>query len=148
MRATGGNTHLGGEDFDNRLVAHFIEEFKRKHKKDITGNTSPPIPSLLSSPLLSPPHLAARPPSYHLYTGNQRAIRRLRTACERAKRTLSACVQASIEIDSLFEGQDFYTTIGRVFIHTPFLFPFYSFILTSSYRPALKSCALICSVAV
>jgi len=81
VKSTGGNTHLGGEDFDNRLVNHFMDEFKRKFKKDIAGN--------------------------------QRAIRRLRTACERAKRTLSSSTQASIEIDSLHEGVDFYTTITR-----------------------------------
>lgn len=81
VKATAGDTHLGGEDFDNRLVDHFVKEFKRKHKHDISGNS--------------------------------RALRRLRTACERAKRTLSAATQASIEIDSLFEGQDFYTSITR-----------------------------------
>eukprot|EP01111_Echinosteliopsis_oligospora_P011138 TRINITY_DN35_c0_g1_i5.p1 TRINITY_DN35_c0_g1~~TRINITY_DN35_c0_g1_i5.p1 ORF type:complete len:658 (-),score=193.83 TRINITY_DN35_c0_g1_i5:173-2146(-) len=81
VKSTGGNTHLGGEDFDNRLVSHFMEEFKRKFKKDITGNL--------------------------------RAIRRLRTACERAKRTLSSSAQAAIEIDSLHEGVDFYTNITR-----------------------------------
>ena len=81
VRSTSGDTHLGGEDFDNRMVNHFIEEFKRKNKKDITGN--------------------------------QRAIRRLRTACERAKRTLSSSAQASIEIDSLIDGVDFYTSITR-----------------------------------
>jgi len=81
VKATAGDTHLGGEDFDNRLVNHFIEEFKRKYKHDITKN--------------------------------QRAVRRLRTACERAKRTLSSSTQASIEIDSLFEGIDFYTNITR-----------------------------------
>lgn len=81
MRAVSGNCHLGGEDFDNRLVQHFIEEFKRKHKKDISENP--------------------------------RAIRRLRTACERAKRTLSDSTQAAIEVDSLFEGQDFFTSITR-----------------------------------
>ncbi|CAF1030244.1 unnamed protein product, partial [Brachionus calyciflorus] len=77
VKSTAGDTHLGGEDFDNRLVNHFIEEFKRKHKKDISAN--------------------------------KRAIRRLRTACERAKRTLSSSAQANIEIDSLHEGVDFYT---------------------------------------
>merc|ERR1712008_161843 len=46
-------------------------------------------------------------------TQNKRAIRRLRTACERAKRTLSASSQANIEIDSLYEGVDFYTSITR-----------------------------------
>ena len=81
VRSTSGDTHLGGEDFDNRLVNHFIAEFKRKYKKDITGN--------------------------------KRAVRRLRTACERAKRTLSSGAQASIEIDSLFEGIDFYTSITK-----------------------------------
>merc|ERR1712025_1191491 len=81
VKATAGDTHLGGEDFDNRMVDHFVLEFKRKHKKDITGNA--------------------------------RALRRLRTACERAKRTLSASAQANIEIDSLFEGIDFYTSITR-----------------------------------
>merc|ERR1712130_351240 len=81
VKATSGDTHLGGEDFDNRMVNHFVSEFKRKHKKDLTGN--------------------------------KRALRRLRTACERAKRTLSASAQASIEIDSLFEGIDFYTSITR-----------------------------------
>jgi len=81
VKSTAGDTHLGGEDFDNRLVDHFVTEFKRKHKKDISGN--------------------------------KRALRRLRTASERAKRTLSASAQANIEIDSLFEGIDFYTSITR-----------------------------------
>lgn len=81
VKSTAGDTHLGGEDFDNRMVNHFIQEFKRKNKKDISGN--------------------------------KRAVRRLRTACERAKRTLSSSAQANIEIDSLFEGIDFYTTISR-----------------------------------
>jgi L1 cell adhesion molecule like protein len=81
VKATSGNTHLGGEDFDSRLVHHFAQEFKRKHKKDISSNP--------------------------------RALRRLRTACEKAKRTLSSSAQAAIEIDSLFEGQDFATTITR-----------------------------------
>jgi len=81
VKSTAGDTHLGGEDFDNRMVDHFVNEFKRKHKKDMKGN--------------------------------KRALRRLRTACERAKRTLSASAQANIEIDSLFEGIDFYTSITR-----------------------------------
>jgi len=81
VKSTAGDTHLGGEDFDNRLVNHFVQEFKRKHKKDLESN--------------------------------KRALRRLRTACERAKRTLSSSTQASIEIDSLFEGTDFYTSITR-----------------------------------
>ncbi|XP_061682412.1 heat shock protein family A (Hsp70) member 8b [Syngnathoides biaculeatus] len=81
VKSTAGDTHLGGEDFDNRMVNHFITEFKRKHKKDISDN--------------------------------KRAVRRLRTACERAKRTLSSSSQANIEIDSLFEGIDFYTSVTR-----------------------------------
>jgi len=81
VKATAGDTHLGGEDFDNRLVTHFAAEFKRKNKKDLTSNA--------------------------------RALRRLRTACERAKRTLSSAAQTTIEIDSLFEGVDFYTSITR-----------------------------------
>merc|ERR1712050_107132 len=81
VKSTHGDTHLGGEDFDNRLVNHFVKEFKRKNKKDITGN--------------------------------KRALRRLRTACEKAKRTLSSSTQASIEIDSLFEGTDLYSNITR-----------------------------------
>ncbi|GJQ84477.1 hypothetical protein Trydic_g15677 [Trypoxylus dichotomus] len=81
VKSTAGDTHLGGEDFDNRLVNHFVEEFKRKYKKDLSGNT--------------------------------RALRRLRTACERAKRTLSSSTEASLEIDALHEGVDFYSKVTR-----------------------------------
>ena len=81
VKATAGDTHLGGEDFDNRMVNHFVQEFKRKHKKD--------------------------------FTSNPRAMRRLRTACERAKRNLSSSANAQIEIDSLFDGVDFYSSITR-----------------------------------
>ena len=81
VKSTSGDTHLGGEDFDNRMVNHFIQEFKRKFKKDMSQN--------------------------------KRSVRRLRTACERAKRTLSSITEASIEIDSLFEGIDFYTKMTR-----------------------------------
>ena len=81
VKSTAGDTHLGGEDFDNRLVNHFVQEFKRKYKKDLTEN--------------------------------KRSLRRLRTACERAKRTLSSSTKASIEIDSLSDGVDFYTSITR-----------------------------------
>jgi heat shock protein 1/8 len=81
VKATAGDTHLGGEDFDNRLVDHFMTEFKKKHKKDMSSN--------------------------------ERAKRRLRTACERAKRTLSSSTQAFIEIDGLFEGIDFTSSITR-----------------------------------
>jgi len=81
VKSTAGDTHLGGEDFDNRLVNHFAAEFKRKHKKDLTGN--------------------------------KRSLRRLRTTCERAKRTLSSTTQASIEIEALYDGIDFNATINR-----------------------------------
>lgn len=81
VKATGGDTHLGGEDLDNRLVDHFAQEFKRKHKKDLT-----------ESP---------------------RAMKRLKTACERVKRTLSSSTTANLELESLFEGTDFFTTITR-----------------------------------
>eukprot|EP00396_MALV-II-16_sp_LP-1_P000438 gene438-15_t len=82
VKATAGDTHLGGEDFDNRLVDFCVQDFKRKNRgKDLSGN--------------------------------QRALRRLRTQCERAKRTLSSSTQATIEIDSLFEGIDFSCTLSR-----------------------------------
>ena len=81
VKSTAGDTHLGGEDFDNRMVNHFIAEFKCKHKKGISEN--------------------------------KKAVRRLRTACEHAKHTLSSSTQATIEIDSLCEGIDFYTSITR-----------------------------------
>ena len=81
VKATAGDTHLGGEDFDNRLVQHFCEEFKRKHKQDIKQSS--------------------------------RALRRLRSQCERAKRTLSSSHQTTLEIDSLFEGIDFHSTLSR-----------------------------------
>jgi len=82
VKATAGDTHLGGEDFDNRLVDFCVQDFKRKNRgKELTGNN--------------------------------RALRRLRTQCERAKRTLSSSTQATIEIDSLCEGIDFSCTISR-----------------------------------
>jgi heat shock protein 1/8 len=81
VKATAGDTHLGGEDFDNRMVSWCIQEFKRKHKKDPSGNN--------------------------------RALRRLRTACERAKRTLSSSTETTIEVDALFDGTDFMTKITR-----------------------------------
>jgi len=82
VKATAGDTHLGGEDFDNRMVNFLVQEFKRKHR--------------------------GKDPS-----GNARALRRLRTAAERAKRTLSSAHSASIEIDAFYEGVDFFTTVSR-----------------------------------
>jgi heat shock 70kDa protein 1/2/6/8 len=81
VKATAGDTHLGGEDFDSRMVSHFVEDFKKKHKHDISNN--------------------------------KKAMRRLRTSCERAKRTLSSSTNATIEIDSFYDGIDYYTTITR-----------------------------------
>jgi len=81
VKATAGDTFLGGSDFDNKMLDYFTEEFKRKHKKDLTEN--------------------------------KRAVRRLRTACESAKRTLSSANVANIEIDSLYDGVDFSSTITR-----------------------------------
>jgi heat shock protein 1/8 len=81
VKATGGDGHLGGEDFDNLLVSYCAEEFKKKHKVDISSNL--------------------------------RALRRLRTMCERAKRTLSSATQASVEVDSLADGIDFQMNITR-----------------------------------
>jgi L1 cell adhesion molecule like protein len=82
VKATAGDTHLGGEDFDNRLVDNFVKEFMRKFPgKDPRGN--------------------------------KRAIRRLRTACERAKRQLSSASSAYLEIDSFYDGIDFNSQISR-----------------------------------
>lgn len=81
VKATAGDTHLGGQDFDTNLLDHFKKEFLRKTKKDLSGDA--------------------------------RALRRLRTACERAKRTLSNGTQTTVEIDSLFEGEDFNAQITR-----------------------------------
>lgn len=81
VKAVAGNCHLGGEDFDNRMVNYFVQDFRRKFKHDLTSNS--------------------------------RALRRLRSACERAKRTLSSSMTASVEIDSLYQGIDYHTSISR-----------------------------------
>ena len=81
VKSTAGDTHLGGEDFDNTLVSYCADEFRKKTKCDVSGNP--------------------------------RALRRLRTVCERAKRTLSSATQATIEVDSLLEGHDFQLTLTR-----------------------------------
>jgi heat shock 70kDa protein 1/6/8 len=98
VKAIAGNAHLGGEDFDNRLVDYFVQEFKRKHNK---GRDSCPALNTIRAYY-----------SIDLFS-DRRAIRRLRTACERAKCALSSASQTSIEIDSLFDGIDFYTSITR-----------------------------------
>ncbi|XP_047517652.1 heat shock protein 68-like [Pieris napi] len=81
VQSTAGDTHLGGEDFDNRLVDHFSTEFERKFKKNLKENP--------------------------------KALRRLRTACERAKRTLSSSTEANLEVDALHDGIDFYSKLSR-----------------------------------
>ncbi len=81
VKAVGGNSRLGGVDFDNRLVDYCAQDFKKKYQKDLSSNP--------------------------------KALRRLRSACERTKRTLSSASEASIEIDSLYEGQDYYVKITR-----------------------------------
>jgi L1 cell adhesion molecule like protein len=81
VKATAGDTHLGGEDFDNILMKYFTDEFKRKYKHDIISN--------------------------------KRSMRRLKTACEKAKRVLSSSSSASIELESLYEGIDFFSSITR-----------------------------------
>ena len=81
VKATAGDTHLGGEDFDRRLVEYCMADFKRKHKVDMSDN--------------------------------KRSVRRLQTACETAKKTLSSSTVASMEIDALFEGIDYNNVISR-----------------------------------
>lgn len=81
VKSTAGNTHLGGEDLDSRLVDHFAAEFEKKYKRSLKESV--------------------------------RAVRRLRTACERAKRTLSTSTEANIEVDALHDGIDFYSKISR-----------------------------------
>ena len=81
VKATAGDTHLGGADIDNKLVEHFIQEFKRKYKKDLTESV--------------------------------RAVKRLGAACERVKRTLSSTTSANLELESLYDGVDFFTSITR-----------------------------------
>lgn len=81
VKATGGDTRLGGEDIDNTLVTHFANEFNKKYKVDMKTSA--------------------------------KSMRRLKTACESAKRTLSSASVANMEIDSLFEGNDFSTSLTR-----------------------------------
>ena len=87
VKATAGDTHLGGEDFDNALLEHFKNEFKRKAKLDISDDA--------------------------------RALRRLRSACERAKRTLSSVTQTTVEVDSLFQVRQVILSIGRWMTFVP-----------------------------
>lgn len=78
VKSTAGDTHLGGEDFDNRMVDHFVNEFIRKNRPTMGAGVEE-------------------------IRKNARALRRLRSSCERAKRTLSSATQATVEVDSLFE---------------------------------------------
>lgn len=81
VKATSGDSRLGGEDFDNNMVQHFVDEFKKKNHMDITGS--------------------------------KKSMMKLKKECERAKRTLSSASTAYIEIDSLYDGIDFNTTMSR-----------------------------------
>ncbi|GJT17999.1 putative heat shock protein 70 family protein, partial [Tanacetum coccineum] len=81
VKAVAGDTHLGGQDFDNRLVKYCAEDFKKKRNKDVKGN--------------------------------ERAMGRLKVACEKAKRSLSYATQASIELEVLYEGIDFSMNLTR-----------------------------------
>jgi heat shock protein 1/8 len=81
VKATAGDTHLGGEDFDNKLVEFCAGDFLKKNSIDIRGD--------------------------------KRAMRRLRSQCESAKRILSSTAQTSIEIDALKDGVDFSLVISR-----------------------------------
>ena len=81
VKSTAGNTHLGGEDFDNILLNYFINEFKRKHNKNIKNNS--------------------------------KSLRRLKTACEKLKRTLSTVSNANIELESLYDGINFKLSLSR-----------------------------------
>ena len=81
VKATAGDTHLGGEDFDEILMEYFVKEFKRKYKLDLHKS--------------------------------KKSMRRLRAQCERAKRTLSATSKVNLEIDALFDGIDFHSSITR-----------------------------------
>ncbi len=81
VRATCGDSKLGGEDLDNKLVDYCATEFNKKHKCDMRTSA--------------------------------KSMRRLRTACERAKRILSTVAQTTVEVDSLFDGIDYKTTITR-----------------------------------
>ncbi|XP_061370706.1 heat shock cognate 70 kDa protein-like [Gastrolobium bilobum] len=81
VKATAGDTHLGGEDFDSRMLNHFVQEFRKKKRVDISGNP--------------------------------RALRRLRSACERAKRILSFEIETTIEVDAICQGIDFCYSVTR-----------------------------------
>lgn len=85
VKATAGDTHLGGEDFDHLMVDFFVNEFVRKNK----GISKADIEK------------------------NKRAMRRLRTSCERAKRVLSSSSTATVEIDSWYDGVDLFSNISR-----------------------------------
>lgn len=81
VKATAGNTYLGGEDIDNRIVKFVLEEFNKKHRVDLSDN--------------------------------KKAVRRIKTAAERAKRSLSGQTQTSIEIDAIYDGIDFNINLTR-----------------------------------
>jgi len=81
VKATNGDTHLGGEDFDNKIVDFCIADFKKKSKIDIKDNA--------------------------------RALRRLRTQCEKAKRILSSAFQTEVFCEALADGEDYSSNLSR-----------------------------------
>ena len=81
VKATAGDTHLGGEDFDNKIVDYCAADFLRRKQINIKNNA--------------------------------RALRKLRTQCEKAKRILSSSAQTTIEVDSLAESEDYSLTLTR-----------------------------------
>lgn len=86
VKSTNGNSHLGGEDFDDRMINHCLEEFKKKYKLDLSTIPSDKMKKMKA---------------------------RLHIACEKAKRQLSTSSTAQIELDSLYDGQDFNIAISR-----------------------------------
>ena len=81
VKATGGDTHLGGSDIDNLIVDYLCDEIKKKMKKNVRDNA--------------------------------RAMKRLNIAAEKAKKNLSSSATTTIEVDSLFDGQDFTTQLSK-----------------------------------
>lgn len=83
VKATAGNTSLGGEDFDNRVVAYFAEDFRKKYDIDILGNV--------------------------------RALRRMKIAAERAKRSLTSSAMTTAEVECVCDGLNYVGKITRAY---------------------------------
>jgi L1 cell adhesion molecule like protein len=81
VKATGGNTHLGGSDIDNCIVDYLCEDIQKRFKKNVRENA--------------------------------RALKRLNIAAEKAKKTLSSATTTTVEVESLFDGQDYTCPLSR-----------------------------------